>query len=116
GHDPFIAPDQARDLEIESASLDEVFARADFLTVHTPLTSETRGIIGATAFEKMRQGVRVINCARGGLVDEAALYDAIKLGVVVGAALDVFEQEPPAPDHPLLKLEEVIVTPHLGAS
>jgi D-3-phosphoglycerate dehydrogenase / 2-oxoglutarate reductase len=116
GHDPFIAPDQARDLEIESASLDEVFSRADFLTVHTPLTSETRGIIGARAFAKMRKGVRVINCARGGLVDEQALYDAIKSGVVAGAALDVFEQEPPPPDHPLLSLEEVIVTPHLGAS
>jgi D-3-phosphoglycerate dehydrogenase len=116
GHDPFIAPDQARDLEIESASLDEVFSRADFLTVHTPLTSETRGIIGAKAFAKMRKGVRVINCARGGLVDEKALYEAIKSGVVAGAALDVFEQEPPPPDHPLLSLEEVIVTPHLGAS
>src|SRR6266850_2444882 len=115
-HDPFIAPDQARDLEIESASLDEVFARADFLTVHTPLTSETRGLIGARAFAKMRPGVRVINCARGGLVDEAALYEAIKSGVVAGAALDVFEQEPPPVNHPLLSLEEVIATPHLGAS
>lgn len=115
-HDPFIAPDQARDLEIESASMDEVFSRADFLTVHTPLTSETRGLVGAQAFAKMRQGVRIINCARGGLVDEAALYDAIKSGIVAGAALDVFEQEPPPPDHPLLGLEEVIVTPHLGAS
>jgi D-3-phosphoglycerate dehydrogenase len=115
-HDPFIAPDQARDLEIESASMDEVFSRADFLTVHTPLTSETRGLVGAQAFARMRKGVRIINCARGGLVDEAALYEAIKSGVVAGAALDVFEQEPPPPDHPLLGLEEVIVTPHLGAS
>src|SRR5437660_6572070 len=116
GHDPFIAPDQARDLEIESASLDEVFSRADFLTVHTPLTSETKGLIGAQAFAKMNKGVRVINCARGGLVDETALFEAIKSGVVAGAALDVFEQEPPPPDHPLLSLAEVIVTPHLGAS
>ncbi|HEY5068753.1 MAG TPA: hydroxyacid dehydrogenase, partial [Candidatus Acidoferrum sp.] len=116
GHDPFIAPDQARDLEIESASMDEVFSRADFLTVHTPLTSETRGLIGAPAFAKMKKGARIINCARGGLVDESALYDAIKSGVVAGAALDVFEQEPPPPDHPLLGLDEVIVTPHLGAS
>ena len=115
-HDPFIAPDQARDLEIESASMDEVFSRADFLTVHTPLTSETRGLVGAQAFAKMRRGVRIINCARGGLVDEAALFDAIKSGVVAGAALDVFEQEPPPSDHPLLGLDEVIVTPHLGAS
>src|SRR5712691_1652757 len=116
GHDPFIAPDQARDLEIEAAPLDEVFARADFLTVHTPLTAETRGIVGPEAFKKMKRGVRVINCARGGLVDEAALYEAIKSGIVAGAALDVFEQEPPPFDHPLLALDEVIATPHLGAS
>ncbi len=115
-HDPFIAPDQARDLEIEAAPLDEVFARADFLTVHTPLTAETRGIIGKQAFAKMKKGVRVINCARGGLVDESALYDAIKSGIVAGAALDVFEQEPPPADHLLLALDEVIATPHLGAS
>lgn len=116
GHDPFIAPDQARDLEIDSVSLDEVFFQADFLTIHTPLTTETRGLVNAQAFAKMRPGVRVINCARGGLVDETALYDAIKLGIVAGAALDVFEQEPPPTDHPLLGLDEVIVTPHLGAS
>jgi D-3-phosphoglycerate dehydrogenase len=115
-HDPFIASDQARDLEIECAPLDEVFARADFLTVHTPLTNDTRGIVGRAAFEKMKRGVRIINCARGGLVDEAALYEAIKSGTVAGAALDVFEQEPPPVDLPLLKLPEVIVTPHLGAS
>jgi D-3-phosphoglycerate dehydrogenase / 2-oxoglutarate reductase len=114
--DPFIAPEQARDLELEVASLDDLFARADFITVHTPLTSETRGLIGAQAFQKMKRGVRIINCARGGLVDERALLDAIKEGIVAGAALDVFEQEPPAADHPLLALEEVIATPHLGAS
>src|SRR6266704_5948851 len=72
-HDPFIAPEQVRDLEIEPAPLDEVFSRADFLTIHTPLTSETRGLVGAQAFAKMRKGARIINCARGGLVDEAAL-------------------------------------------
>ena len=114
--DPFIAPDQARDLEIEVATLDDVFARADFLTVHTPLTGDTRGIVGKDAFSKMKKGVRVINCARGGLVDETALLEAIKSGVVAGAALDVFEKEPPAADNPLLSLNEVIVTPHLGAS
>jgi len=114
--DPFIAPDQARDLEIEVASLDEVFARADFLTVHTPLTADTRGIVGAAAFAKMKRGVRIINCARGGLVDENALYEAIKSGIVAGAALDVFEKEPPDGDNPLVGLDEVIVTPHLGAS
>lgn len=114
--DPFIAPDQARDLEIEVAPLNEVFARADFLTVHTPLTADTRGIVGAQAFAQMKPGVRVVNCARGGLVDEAALHEAIKAGIVAGAALDVFEKEPPANDNPLLGLDEVIVTPHLGAS
>jgi D-3-phosphoglycerate dehydrogenase len=115
-YDPFIAPEQARALELELVPLDEVFARADFLTVHTPLTADTRGIINAQAFSKMKRGVRIINCARGGLVDERALLDAIKEGVVAGVALDVFEQEPPPADHPLLALEEVIATPHLGAS
>src|SRR5881394_1102832 len=115
-HDPFIASEQARDLEVECASLDEVLSRADFLTVHTPLTNETRGIVGREAFAKMKKGARIINCARGGLIDEQALYEAIKSGIVAGAALDVFEQEPPPADHPLLQLDEVIVTPHLGAS
>ena len=114
--DPFIAPEQARDSEIELAPLDELFASADFITVHTPLTAETRGVIGREAFARMKPGVRIINCARGGLVDESALYDAIKSGTVAGAALDVFVNEPPPPDHPLLLLDEVIVTPHLGAS
>jgi D-3-phosphoglycerate dehydrogenase len=116
GHDPFLAIDQAHELEIELASLDELYSQADFLTVHTPLTNETRGLVGAAAFAKMRRGVRVINCARGGLVEEAALFEAIKSGIVAGAALDVFEAEPPTSDLPLLGLEEVIVTPHLGAS
>ena len=115
-YDPFIAPEQARDAEIELAPLEELFASADFITVHTPLTAETRGVIGRDAFARMKQGVRIINCARGGLVDEAALYDAIKSGIVAGAALDVFVEEPPAKDHPLLLLDEVIATPHLGAS
>ncbi|MBC7931687.1 MAG: phosphoglycerate dehydrogenase [Rubrivivax sp.] len=114
--DPFVAPEHLRDQEIELATLEEVCARADFLTVHTPLTPETRGIIGAREFALMKEGVRVVNCARGGLVDEGALYAAIKDGRVAGAALDVFEQEPPAADNPLLSLEEVIATPHLGAS
>ena len=101
-YDPFIAPEQARDAEIELAPLDEVFANADFITVHTPLTAETRGVIGRDAFAKMKKGVRIINCARGGLVDEGALYDAIKSGMVAGAALDVFAEEPPPSNHPLL--------------
>jgi D-3-phosphoglycerate dehydrogenase len=116
GYDPFVASEQMRDLEIETASLDEVLSRADFLTIHTPLTPETRGLIDASALAKMKPGARVINCARGGLIDECALYEAITSGKIAGAALDVFEQEPPPSDHPLLSLNEVIATPHLGAS
>jgi D-3-phosphoglycerate dehydrogenase len=114
--DPFLAPEQARDWDVELAPLNEVLSRADFLTIHTPLTEETRGLIDRDAFALMKKGVRVINCARGGLVDEGALYEAIKSGTVAGAALDVFVNEPPAADHPLISLDEVIVTPHLGAS
>src|SRR5699024_12241829 len=84
-------------------------------TVHTPLLKETRHIIDADAFDKMKQGARVINCARGGIIDEDALYDAIKSGKIAGAALDVFEVEP-AVDHKVLELDEVIATLHLGAS
>lgn len=115
-YDPFIQPEQARDLEVETTTLDDVLARADFLTIHTPLTADTRGLIGRDAFARMKQGVRIINCARGGLVDERALLEAIKEGKVAGAALDVFEEEPPPADHPLIIREEVIATPHLGAS
>lgn len=115
-YDPFIAPDQARDLEIELAPLDEVYSRADFLTVHTPLTAETRGLIDKDVLAKMKHGARIINCARGGLIDEQALAEAIRSGAIAGAAIDVFSQEPPPADHPLLSLDEVIVTPHLGAS
>jgi len=115
-HDPFISAEPARDFEIETTTLEEVLSRADFLTIHTPLTPETRGLIDAAAIQKMKQGARIINCARGGLVDETALYDAIKSGKIAGAALDVFEKEPPPADHPLLQLDEVIATPHLGAS
>ena len=114
--DPFLAPEQARDCDVELAPLNDVLARADFLTVHTPLTDETRGLINRDAFALMKNGVRVINCARGGLIDEEALYEAITSGKVAGAALDVFVTEPPALDHPLLALDEVVVTPHLGAS
>jgi len=115
-YDPFISTEQTRDLEIENATFDDVLSRADFLTIHTPLTSETRRILGADAFAKMKKGARIINCARGGLIDEKALYEAVTTGRIGGAALDVFEQEPPPADYPLLKLEEVIATPHLGAS
>lgn len=114
--DPFVAPEQLREGEIELLPLAEVCAAADFLSVHAPLTPETRGIIGARELASMKNGVRIINCARGGLVDEDALHAAIVEGRVAGAALDVFEEEPPRPDQPLLSLDEVVVTPHLGAS
>ena len=114
--DPFLAPEQAHDWDVELAPLNEVLSRADFLTVHTPLTEETRGIIDREAFALMKTGVRVINCARGGLIDEGALHEAITSGKVAGAALDVFAVEPPPSDHPLISLDEVVATPHLGAS
>jgi D-3-phosphoglycerate dehydrogenase / 2-oxoglutarate reductase len=115
-YDPFLSREAAANAGVETSTLDDLCRRADFVTVHTPLTDETRGIIGEAAFAKMRDGVRVINCARGGLIDEAALFEAIKSKRVAGAALDVFVEEPPPADHPLLSLDEVIVTPHLGAS
>ena len=95
GYDPILTAEAAGRIGVELVSLDEIFAQADFITVHTPLTDETRGIVGAAAFAKMKKGVRIINCARGGIVDEAALADALKSGKVAGAALDVFVDEPP---------------------
>ncbi len=114
--DPVTTADAAAKLGVELVSLDEVFARADFLTIHTPLTADTRGLVGADAFRKMKDGVLIVNAARGGIVDEQALVHAIESGKVGGAALDVFVEEPPPKDHPLFKLEQVIATPHLGAS
>lgn len=114
--DPFVSDDQAREAGIEIGSLETVFSKADFITIHTPVTDETRGIIGAGAFAKMKDGVRLINCARGGLVDEEALLAAIQSGKVAGAALDVYATEPLAADSPLLGNEKIITTPHLGAS
>ncbi|HEY6330705.1 MAG TPA: phosphoglycerate dehydrogenase [Blastocatellia bacterium] len=116
GFDPYFTSEAASKLGIKMAPIDQLLAACDFLTIHTSLTDETRGIINAAAFEKMKQGVRVINCARGGLIEETALAHAILAGKVAGAAIDVFEQEPPPADNPLLALEQVIVTPHLGAS
>ena len=115
-YDPFIGEDVAKRLGVELVDLDTLFSRADFITVHTPLLAETRGLIGAAAFAKMKDGVRLVNCARGGIVDEDALLAAIESGKVVGAALDVFAEEPPPSNHPLLHRDEVICTPHLGAA
>lgn len=114
--DPFVSPEQAKEFGFELGTLDEVFANADFLTIHTPVTDETRGIIGTEAFGKMKKGVRIVNCARGGLVDENALLEAIGNGTVAAAALDVFSKEPLDENSPLLKNPNIITTPHLGAS
>jgi D-3-phosphoglycerate dehydrogenase len=114
-YDPFLSVERARDLNVEKLELDELLARADFITLHTPLTEATRNLIDARALAKTRPGVRIINCARGGLVVEADLKVAIESGHVAGAALDVFAEEP-ARDNPLFGLEGVVLTPHLGAS
>lgn len=114
--DPFLTDDVAKELEVEKVELTELFKRADYITVHTPLNDKTRNLINKAAFDQMKKGVYLINCARGGIVNEADLAVAIKAGIVAGAALDVFEEEPVKADHPLLKLDQVIVTPHLGAA
>ena len=113
--DPFLSHERARDLGVEKVELDELFKRADFITLHTPLTDKTRNIIDAAAIAKMKKGVRIVNCARGGLVDETAIAEALTAGHVAGAAFDVFVEEP-ATDNPLFKLPNVVCTPHLGAS
>jgi D-3-phosphoglycerate dehydrogenase len=114
-YDPFLTAERAQAIGVEKVELDELFKRADFITLHTPLIDATRNIINAEAIAKMKDGVRIINCARGGLVDEAALYDALKSGKVAGAAFDVFVEEP-AQNNPLFELANFIATPHLGAS
>jgi D-3-phosphoglycerate dehydrogenase len=114
--DSFVTPEQAERVGVELVGLEELLRRSDYISVHTPLTRETRGLIGEKQLEMMRPGVRIINCARGGIIDEVALADALQSGHVAGAALDVFAEEPPATDHPLLADPRVIVTPHLGAS
>jgi D-3-phosphoglycerate dehydrogenase / 2-oxoglutarate reductase len=114
--DPFVSAERYRELRVEKAdSSDDVYAQADFITIHLPKTPETEGFLDAAAFAKMRPGVRILNVARGGLIDEAALEDAIEAGTVAGAALDVFPSEPTT-EHPLFGHPSVVVTPHLGAS
>jgi D-3-phosphoglycerate dehydrogenase / 2-oxoglutarate reductase len=114
-YDPFLSAERAVALGVEKVELDELLRRADFITLHTPLTDKTRNIIDAAALKKVKPGVRILNCARGGLVDERALAQALKAGQVAGAAFDVFEVEP-AKDSPLFGLPNVICTPHLGAA
>jgi D-3-phosphoglycerate dehydrogenase / 2-oxoglutarate reductase len=115
GHDPYITPEAAAKMGIIWVTLDDLLNRSDFITLHTPQTKETERIINRATISKMKIGARIINCARGGLIDEEALYEALKEGRLAGAALDVFASEPPG-NHPLVALENVIATPHLGAS
>jgi D-3-phosphoglycerate dehydrogenase len=114
--DPFTSQEAAKSVGAELVTLDELFARADFVSVHTPMTPETRGLIGKAAFAKMKKGVLVVNAARGEIVDEAALVEALDAGIVAGAALDVFAKEPPDAGSPVVVHDRVICTPHLGAS
>jgi D-3-phosphoglycerate dehydrogenase len=117
GFDPYVTRERAREFGVElMPNLPALLVQADLLTVHLPRTRETDGLIGAREFELMKEGVRLVNTSRGGIVDERALVDAIRSGKVAGAALDVFEQEPVPPAHPLLAFDNVVVTPHLGAS
>ena len=114
-YDPFLSDERATQMGVQKVELDELLARADFITLHVPLTDKTKGILNAESLAKAKPGVRIINCARGGLVDEAALAAALQSGHVAGAAFDVFETEP-ATESPLFNLPNVVVTPHLGAS
>lgn len=115
GYDPFITKENAAQMGVELMGIDDLVKVADFITVHTPLTPETKHLINAERIATMKDGVRLINCARGGIIDEKAMYDGLVSGKIAGAALDVFENEPPF-ESPLLTLDSVIVTPHLGAS
>lgn len=114
-YDPFLSKDKAKAMGVEKLDFIEVIRRADFVTIHAPLTNETRNLIKRESLKEMKTGVFIINCARGGIVNEKDLYDALKSGKVAGAAMDVFEKEPPV-DNPLVKNERVVCTPHLGAS
>lgn len=114
-YDPYLSVEKSKDLGIELVSLDTVFKESDYITVHTPLTDETKHIVSDKEFELMKKGVRVVNCARGGIIDEGALVRAIESGKVAGAALDVYEKEP-LKNSKLIKLDKVVLTPHLGAS
>ena len=114
-YDPFLSQDKADKMGVEKVELEELFPRADFISLHVPKTDQTSGMINADAIAQMKTGVRIINCARGGLVDETALAEALKSGHVAGAAFDVFAQEP-AIDNELFNLPNVVCTPHLGAA
>jgi len=115
-HDPYLPVDRIADLRYPVVDIDQLFAEADVITLHVPLTEDTRGLIGETALSSMKKGAFVINVSRGGVVDEAALATALVEGRIAGAGLDVYETEPLAPDSPLLSAPNLVLTPHLGAS
>lgn len=115
-YDPYLSEEKAKKIGVDLAGLKTLLAQADYITVHTPLTDETKYMISGKEFALMKKGARIINCARGGIIDEKALNAALESGKVAGAALDVYETEPPAADNPLLKRQNVVTTPHLGAS
>ncbi len=115
GYDPILLPERARAINVEPVDLDTLIRNSDFITLHVPLNDQTRNMISARQFAEMKEDVRIVNCARGGIINEADLVEALKSGKVAGAALDVFEHEPPS-DSPLLNMDSVIMTPHLGAS
>jgi len=115
GYDPLLSKEKAKELEINLVDLDEIYAKSDYISVHTPLVKETKGMINKETISKMKDGVKLLNIARGGIINEADLYEALKSGKVSACALDVFEIEPPV-NNPLLTLENLIATPHLGAS
>ncbi len=114
-YDPFLSASRAKAMQVEIVGLDEIYSRSDYITVHVPKTDQTKGMINKDTIAKMKDGVRLINCARGGIINEQDLCDAIRSGKVAGAALDVYETEPPT-ESPLRELDSVIMTPHLGAS
>ncbi|HIG28422.1 MAG TPA: phosphoglycerate dehydrogenase [Verrucomicrobiales bacterium] len=116
GYDPYLTLSRAKALQLELAELDEIYQRSDFITVHIPMTPETKGMLNKAAFSKMKRNVRLINCARGGIIDENDLVEAVEKGQVAGAALDVYEKEPLDSESPLRKSSQIIMTPHLGAS
>ncbi|MBI5194042.1 MAG: phosphoglycerate dehydrogenase [Nitrospirae bacterium] len=115
-YDPYLSPENAQKMGVELVTLQDIYRRSDFITIHSPLTPETKNLINAEAISQMKDGVMMVNCARGGIVDENALYEALKSKKIAAAAFDVFVQEPVDPKHPLLTLDNFISTPHLGAS
>ena len=116
GYDPYITEERAQQVGVELVPFEELLAKSDYITIHTPLTKETHNIINAEAIARMKDGVRIVNCARGGCVDETALYEACRDGIIAGAGLDAIQKEPVDPRNPLLTLDNVIIYPHIGGN